>query len=139
MATWKDVVVSRESPLAEAIARIDASALQVALVLNPDGTLEGVVTDGDIRRTILRGQGLQIPVSEVMNLNPTTIPLSAPRDQMLAVMRRKVIHHLPLVDEVGRVVGLVTLDELISATERPNWVVVMAGGRGTRLHPLTDT
>jgi NDP-sugar pyrophosphorylase family protein len=56
---------------------------------------------------------------------------------MLALMRRKVIHHLPLIDEDHRLVGLATLDDLVGAVERPNWVVLMAGGLGTRLHPLT--
>lgn len=138
MSEWRSVVVSQEASLGDAIAKIDASALQVCLILNTNGTLAGVLTDGDIRRVILRGQGLQIPVSEAMNHNPTTVPTSTPRDEMLALMRREVIHHLPLVDEAGRVVGLSTLDELIGAAERPNWVVLMAGGPGTRLQPLTD-
>ena len=138
MTKWKDVVVSPETPLSEAIERIDASALQVVLVLNPDGRLAGVVTDGDIRRSILCGRGLQISVSETMNRKPTTVSGSTPRDEMLALMRRKSIHHLPLIDEESQVVGLVTLDELIGVAERPNWVVLMAGGLGTRLQPLTD-
>jgi dTDP-glucose pyrophosphorylase len=138
MANWNDVVVSPETPLTDSIVKIDASALQVALVLNGNGTLAGVVTDGDVRRAILRGQGLQVPVAEVMNCNPTTVSAFTPRDEMLALMRRKGFHHLPLVDEAGRVVGLVTLDELIGAAVRSNWVVLMAGGLGTRLQPLTN-
>ncbi len=138
MENWKDVIVSPETPLGSAIAKIDASALQAALALNADGTLAGILTDGDIRRAILRGQGLQIPVSEAMNRTPTVALVSTPRDEILALMRLKVFHQLPLVDDVGRVVGLVTLDELIGAKERPNWVVLMAGGLGTRLQPLTD-
>ena len=138
MGHWKDVVVFPETPLSSAIAKIDASALQVTLVLNADGTLAGVLTDGDFRRAVLRGQSLQIPVSEAMNRTPIMVLASTPRNEMLALMRLKVLHHLPLVDDAGRVVGLATLDELIGATERPNWVVLMAGGLGTRLQPLTD-
>jgi dTDP-glucose pyrophosphorylase len=138
MANWKDVIVSPETPLADAIAKVDASGLQVALVLAPDDSLLGILTDGNIRRAILAGKGLQVPVSEVMNPQPTAVPASTLRDEMLALMRRMTIHHLPLIDDAGRVVGLVTLDELIGASERPNWVVLMAGGLGTRLQPLTD-
>ncbi|MDO8438144.1 MAG: nucleotidyltransferase family protein [Nitrosomonadaceae bacterium] len=138
MENWKDVIVSPETPLGDAIAKIDASGLQVALVLNADGTLAGVLTDGDIRRAILRGKGLQIPVSETMNRTPTTVPASAPHDEKLTLMRRMTLHHLPLVNDTGRVVGLETLDELIGAVERLNWVVLMAGGLGTRLQPLTN-
>lgn len=138
MANWKDVVVSPDTPLGDAIAKIDASGLQVALVLAPDGSLLGILTDGNIRRAILASKGLQAPVSEVMNKQSTTIAASTPRNQMLALMRRRVLHHLPLIDEAGLVIGLATLNDLIGATERPNRVVIMAGGLGTRLRPLTD-
>ncbi|MDT9198033.1 nucleotidyltransferase family protein [Limnospira sp. PMC 1042.18] len=134
---WQDVVVSPETSLREAIARMNTSALQVGLVLDTNQNLAGILTDGDVRRAILAGISLDIDVSKVMNPNPTTISLLASRTDMLALMRRKVIHHLPIVDEKDRVVGLATLDDLIGAVERPNWVVLMAGGLGTRLRPLT--
>lgn len=137
MANWKDVIVSPETPLADAIAKVDVSGLQVALVLAPDNRLLGILTDGNIRRAILAGKNLRVLVSEVMNPHPTAIPVSTPREEMLALMRKTTIHHLPLVDDGGRVVGLATLDELIGSAERPNWVVLMAGGLGTRLQPLT--
>lgn len=138
MTDWKNIVVSPNTPLKDAIARIDASGIQAALVLDADGVLNGVLTDGDIRRAILRGEDLQTSTADVMNPDATSVLAQKPRDEMLALMRRKGIHHLPLVDEVGRVVGLVTLDELVGAVERPNWVVLMAGGLGSRLQPLTD-
>jgi dTDP-glucose pyrophosphorylase len=138
MSRWQDVVVSAETPLKDAIAKIDASRLQVALILGPDGRLLGILTDGDIRRAILAGKGLQVPVGEVMTSRPTSVSALTSRDEMLALMRRRVFHHLPLVDDAGRVVGLATLDELIGVAARPNWVVLMAGGLGTRLLPLTD-
>lgn len=138
MENWKDVVVSPETLLGDAIAKIDASGFQVALVLAPDDCLLGILTDGNIRRAILAGRSLQVPVSEVMNPQPTVVLASTPRDEKLALMRRMTFHHLPLVDDAGHVVGLATLDELIGSTERPNWVVLMAGGLGTRLKPLTD-
>ncbi|MGH8249558.1 MAG: nucleotidyltransferase family protein [Steroidobacteraceae bacterium] len=135
---WKEAVVSPDTQLAAAIARIDAAGLQVALVLNAAGELAGIVTDGDVRRAILSGRGLDVPVAEAMNRSATAISESADSREMLALMRRKVIHHLPLTGSDGRVVGLVTLDELTGAIPRPNWVVLMAGGLGTRLHPLTN-
>ena len=138
MADWKDVIVSPETPLGDVIAKIDASSLQVALVLAPDSCLLGILTDGNIRRAILTGKSLLVPVSEVMNPRPTVVPASTSRDEKLALMRRMTIHHLPLVNDAGRVVGLTTLDELIGAVDRPSWVVLMAGGLGTRLQPLTD-
>jgi dTDP-glucose pyrophosphorylase len=136
-ANWQDIVIPPDTPLGEAIAKIDRSGFQVAVVLNPDQTLAGILTDGDIRRAILAGKTLQVKVSDVMNSRPTAVPVSMPRNKMLALMRRKVIHHLPLIDGERRLVGLATLDDLIGAVDRPNWVILMAGGLGTRLHPLT--
>lgn len=137
MKDWKEVVVSREVLLREALAKIDKSGLQLALVLNSDGTLAGVLSDGDVRRAILTGKTVDIPVAEVMNPQPTVALASIPRGKMLELMQRLEIHHLPLVSPENQVVGLVTLDALVGAVERPNWVILMAGGLGTRLHPLT--
>lgn len=136
-ANWKETVIYPETSLGEAIARIDKSALQVAVILNTDQTMAGILTDGDIRRAILAGKSLEIKVIEVMNATPTTVPMSMPRSEMLALMRRQTIHHLPIIDENRRLIGLATLDDLVGVVERPNWVVIMAGGLGTRLHPLT--
>lgn len=135
--TWKSVVVSPQTKLAEVIAKVDKSGLQVALVATEDGRLAGILTDGNVRRAILAGKGLDVAVEEVMQRSATTMPLGTSRGELLATMRRLVIHHLPLVDEAGVLSGLVTLDELIGVTHRPNWVLLMAGGLGTRLHPLT--
>lgn len=138
MIDWKNIVVSHKTPLKDTIARIDASGVQLALVLEADGRLAGVLTDGDIRRAILRGQSLETATGEVMNTQATSVLATTSREEMLALMRRKGIHQLPLLEETGRVVGLATLDQLIGAVERPNWVVLMAGGLGTRLRPLTE-
>jgi dTDP-glucose pyrophosphorylase len=137
MSDWKEVVVSYDLPLRDAIERIDQASLQVALVLDAEGRLLGVLTDGDIRRAILKSLDLNTPTGLVMNTHATTAPLGTSREEMLAIMRRRAFHHLPLVDQDGRVAGLATLDELIGAAQKPNWVVLMAGGLGTRLHPLT--
>jgi dTDP-glucose pyrophosphorylase len=135
---WKQVAVGPKTPLREVIAAIDASSLQVALVLNDEGRLMGVLTDGDIRRAILRGDNLDTAIELVMNPQATCVPAGMPREEMLAMMRRHAFHHLPLLDDDNRVVGLATLDQLIGAARRSNPVVLMAGGLGTRLHPLTQ-
>jgi len=137
MNDWQSVIIKCDTSLREAISKINTSALQVALVLSPDQTLAGVLTDGDIRRALLAGKNLQTSVLEVMNPHPIVAPVSMTQSKMLSLMRRHVLHQLPLIGENNQVVGLVTLDDLIGAINRPNWVVLMAGGLGTRLHPLT--
>lgn len=138
MTTWKDIVVSPQTTLGEAIARVDSAGTQLVIVLDPSHRLAGILTDGDIRRAILREKSLASPVAEAMNPSPLVAKADTPKDQILALMRRHVVHHLPLVDGEGHIVDLATLDDLIGAVERPNWVVLMAGGLGSRLRPLTE-
>ena len=137
MKQWQHVVVAPDASLRDAIACIDRSGLQLALVVDAEGRLLGVLSDGDVRRAILRGCELNVPAGTVMNAHPTTAPAATPAAELLALMRRRVLHHVPLVDEAGRVVDLATLDALTGMAERPNWVVLMAGGLGTRLGNLT--
>ena len=139
MANWQQVVVKPETRLAETIARVDASALQIALVVEGSGRLVGVVTDGDIRRAILRGATLEAPIESVMNPQPKVLRTGATREEILAYMRLHVLHHVPIIDRGGKLVDLALLDDLLGARQLPNWVVLMVGGKGTRLRPLTDT
>lgn len=135
---WKQVLVSPETSVLDAIGIIDKGALQIALVVDQNGRLLGTVTDGDIRRGLLKGVGLSAAIQEIMNPNPVTALAHEPRDTVLAIMKLKRIHHMPILDEQGRVVHIETLDQLIQSREHDNWVVLMAGGLGTRLRPLTD-
>jgi dTDP-glucose pyrophosphorylase len=119
------------------MARIDKASLQIALIAGEDGRLLGTVTDGDIRRGILRGHGLDDPIDRVMNPNPMTVRNREDPDTLLALMRTAQVRHVPVIDESGTLVGLETLEDLISPPERDNAVVLMAGGMGKRLMPLT--
>lgn len=138
MKDWRDTVVSPNTPLREAIVRIDTCGMQLALVLDENEKLVGLLSDGDVRRAILKEVHLEVPVAEVMNKAPATAHATSSSNEQLNLMRRKVLHHLPLVDDEQRVVGLATLDALTGILERPNWVVLMAGGLGQRLRPLTE-
>jgi dTDP-glucose pyrophosphorylase len=138
MSKWQDVLSPSTATLAQIIARIDASAHQIALVVDSDGRLIGVMTDGDIRRAILRGLPMTTSVLEVMNNKPLSAKEGTPSRELLALMRRHVVHQIPIVDRDNRVVSLALIDDLIGAREKPNWVVLMAGGLGTRLRPLTE-
>jgi len=122
----------------EAIGVIERGSRQIALVVDAGDRLLGTVTDGDVRRGILRGVQMDSPVSAIMNRQPRTIGPGASREQELAVMRELQINQLPVVDSEGRVIALETLGELLRSARLGNWVVLMAGGLGTRLRPLTD-
>lgn len=137
----KDILLYSVHPgdtLLFALAKLNKSSAQILLVLDIDGTLLGVVTDGDIRRYILRKQDLETPVESVMNRDFTAVqPHEA--HKALDIMREKSIQQMPVVDGAGRVMDLILLSDLLGkrVNARENPVVIMAGGKGTRLSPLT--
>jgi dTDP-glucose pyrophosphorylase len=138
MKDWKKTLIAPSKPIMEAMQIIDKSALQIALVIDDDARLVGVVTDGDIRRGILRGVPLDQPISEIMYRNFTSATQKSSRDEIIEMMKKKELHQIPVLDEYGRVIGLKGLVDLIDVPETDNWVVLMAGGIGSRLRPLTD-
>ncbi|NML46875.1 alcohol dehydrogenase [Ramlibacter sp. G-1-2-2] len=138
MNDWRQTLLEPERTVREAIACIDRSALQIALVVGPQQRLLGTVTDGDVRRAILRGSSLDAPVSEVMNKAPTVAQAGEDLRTRLPEFRTRQIHRIPIVDAAGSVVGLQLLEELAAPQQRDNCVVLMAGGLGARLRPLTD-
>jgi len=135
---WKSVLVGPQTPAIDVVRLIDSSRLQIALVVDDGGRLLGTLTDGDVRRALIAGTSLEAPVSELMFRTPTTAPPEADREALLTLMQAKVLRQIPIVDADGRVVGLESMMDLLARRELPNAVVLMAGGRGQRLKPLTD-
>lgn len=133
------VLLNTESSLLDTLRAIDDSALEIALIVDAGRRLLGTVTDGDIRRGLLRGTPLDAPIRLLMNQKPVTAAVSTPDDELLYIMSQRSIKHLPLIDTKYRVMGLKRLQELIAKRPRPNWAVIMAGGRGKRLGTLTDS
>jgi dTDP-glucose pyrophosphorylase len=127
-------VVAADATLRDAVAAIDAGDARIAFVCNGQGALVGTITDGDIRRALLRGADLGAQVSEAMNAHPIVAPVGTKRARAHALMRKHGILQLPLVDSAGRVAELVLFAPEATDTV---WVVLMAGGEGRRLHPLT--
>jgi dTDP-glucose pyrophosphorylase len=139
MKDWRKTLIVPSTPIMEAIRLIDASSLQIALVVDEKSRLLGVVTDGDVRRAILNGVSLDNPVQLIMCRDITTANKLASREELLNLMKKKDLKHMPLVDENGSIVDLKMIIDLIDAPKKDNWVVIMAGGLGARLQPLTDT
>ena len=138
MSNWRDALVSSSTSLRQTIEAITEGSLQIALVVDSENKLLGTVTDGDIRKAILAGKDLDITAGEAMRSQPITSASKTPRAAILKLMREKRIHQMPLLDDQGRVVDVLTVDDMIGAAHKPNAVVIMAGGLGTRLHPLTE-
>lgn len=132
-----DVMIHGDSSLREALQRIDAGGIQLAIVVDADDKLVGTVSDGDIRRGLLRGLTLESRVRECTNEKPMSVPAGTDDAEILRILRRSHLHQMPVIDAAGRVVDLKVLDDLIDVPDRPNLVVMMVGGLGERLGSLT--
>lgn len=137
MAQISKYLVAETASIFETIRAIGDGNLQVALVCR-DGKLLGTATDGDIRRAILASVPLDSPISAVMNRTPITARVGISSMAALTLMRQRSIHQLPVLDADGKVVEVKLIDDLAVPAQSDHWVVLMAGGLGSRLRPLTD-
>lgn len=126
------------TPALEAMRIIDRGAAQIALVVDEHQRLLGTLTDGDIRRGLLHGETLEAPAERLMNRNFRFVRSSEDQAMVLGMMRREVLRQIPVLDENDRVVKLLLLHELLNPSQISNSVVIMAGGKGTRLRPHTE-
>ncbi len=133
-----------DASLINAVRAIESSRRRMAVVVSEDGQLLGTLTDGDIRRHLLADGNLEAPVSEAMNPNPLTAENGRSEGYMKDLMRRGNIIALPLLDSNGKYIRLIHLMDLgeeihTSDVSGFSFAVIMAGGEGTRLRPLTNT
>jgi dTDP-glucose pyrophosphorylase len=135
---WKDAVISTSSTIKSAIEQLNQVGMKIALVLDPDQKLIGTVSDGDFRRGMLNGLTLADSVEKIMNSNPRTIDQKASRIQVLDLMENTKIMQIPVVNEKNQVVGLHLWEEMSVKAKYSNVMVIMAGGKGSRLHPQTE-
>ena len=138
MKNWRDALISDSASLRDAVAQMSNTGWQIAVVVKSGDRLAGVLTDGDIRRAILQGMDLSVPITQAMNAKPVTMDSRTPVSSIRAKMRQEAFHFIPLIDSDGVVQGVATIDQLVGEEDRPNPVVIMAGGLGKRLHPLTE-
>lgn len=139
MNNWKQITVPDHTPLEDAITTLDKGGQRIVLVTDDSDRLLGTLTDGDVRRALLRHLPLTTPVGEVMCTTPQVAQQHWSREKILTVMETTRLLQLPVVDDDGRVIGLETLHELLDRKHIDNPVFLMAGGFGTRLYPLTKT
>ncbi len=138
MKDWKKAVLRDSATMRDAMEAIDRGALQIVVIVDEKYRLAGTVTDGDIRRGILKGLPFTASVRQIMRCKPKSAKVDQTRGDILGLMKQKKIRQIPVLDNGGKVVGIEVLDELLTPPSRENWVVLMAGGLGARLRPLTD-
>jgi dTDP-glucose pyrophosphorylase len=135
---WRTALIPVEATVQQAIRNLNDSGLQIALVVGPNGVLIGTVTDGDIRRGLLRGLELGSPIEGILNQTPLVAPPKLGRELVLQLMKANKVRQLPIVDAQRKILGLHLFDELMESPQRPNLMVIMAGGQGNRLRPHTE-
>lgn len=118
---------------------LDSGAVGIALVVNKSGRLVGTLTDGDVRRALLKGAMLDSPLMPYVRTEFIAVSPAAGRTEVLDLMQARLIDQIPIVDKAGRLTGLHLLHQVLGAAERPNVAVIMAGGQGVRLRPVTAT
>ena len=131
-------VVPDTASVKSVVENLTSSGLRLSLVVSPAGALLGIVSDGDIRRGLLAGEGLDSPATAVMNRSFAFAPSAAPVPELKRIVRSREVTHLPLVDQDGKLAGLFIDQPDERGTGRDNTVVIMAGGVGMRLRPLTE-
>jgi len=134
---WKKTLIHKTATVQDTIKTIDENQMLVAFIIDEEQKLLGMVTDRDLRRGLLKRISLDAPVTEVINARPTTVSVNMTRIEVLELFTQTGFRHLPVIDPEGKLVDVVYLNDLPNNHHQDSWVVLMAGGLGSRLAPLT--
>lgn len=131
-------VLPPNSTIEDAMRSLDRSGAEISLVVDAEGMLLGTVTDGDVRRALLSGASLSEPAANCMNRRFAAVRPTSGRAEVMDLMQARKLSGIPVIDHSGRLIGLHLIHEIVGRHARPNWAVIMAGGFGSRLWPLTE-
>ncbi len=138
MTDTSKLIIAPNASIREAIKTIDDGACKIALVTNTAGNLLGTISDGDIRRAILKGVDLDTNIKDVYCSTPIKATVDTTKIELKALAKKHSILRIPIVDEYNKLIALNTIEELSYSELKNNKVILMVGGLGTRLRPLTD-
>jgi dTDP-glucose pyrophosphorylase/predicted transcriptional regulator len=131
------IKISKNSTIREALKAISQDSLRIAVVVDKKDKLVGTLTDGDIRRGLLKGLSMESSVDSIVSKNPVVVKKKDSEKDILKIAIAKKIYQIPVINNSGKIVGIYTLDEFIVPKKKLNKIIIMAGGKGTRLRPLT--
>ena len=137
MRHWERTLIGPEATFRDALISIDATGAGIALIAEADRRLLGVLSDGDLRRALIRGAGLEDAAIAGANREPFCIDQHQDRSATLTMLRTHGLRQLPVLDAGRRVIGLTTISDFLNIPTRTNPVIIMAGGKGERLAELT--
>ena len=135
---WALTILPVGSSIRQAVQVLNETSLKIVLVTDTNEVLVGTVSDGDIRRGLLKGLELTSTIDSIVHRDALVVPPEVSREVVLQLMTANKIQQIPIVDENKHVIGLHLWDQISAPTARANIMVIMAGGKGTRLHPQTE-
>lgn len=138
MKNYENILLNLNSTIKEAMKIINSGSMKIAIVIDKNKKLLGTVSDGDIRRGLLNNLSLDDIVEKIIFKTPTVCKLEDTKEKILEVALEKKIYQIPIVDSEGKLVGIEEVDELLRPKYKTNKAVLMVGGLGTRLRPLTE-
>jgi dTDP-glucose pyrophosphorylase len=135
---WRKAILPESSTIGQVIRNLDQVAIKIVLVVDEANRLVGTISDGDIRRGLLKGLDLNSSIVSIVHYNALVVPQEISRDMVMQLMVANKVQQIPIVDGQQQLVGLHLWDEITTPPERINMMVIMAGGKGRRLLPHTE-
>jgi len=135
---WEKCILKHDDIIELAVKLLDSESSRIVLVVNKNEQLVGTITDGDVRRGLIRHVSLKAKLSEIMYKSPVTSSINDDKDIILSKMKKYDLVHMPITDSCNKIVGLETMRHILERNTYDNPVFLMAGGFGARLKPLTD-
>ena len=132
-----EIKINQNASIKQALKVIDKGAIKVAVVLSDDGLLLGMLSDGDIRRALLKGMSLDDSITSIINRDPVVANIDDTKERILELANEKKLHQIPIISN-GKLIGIQDIREFLAPKNKPNKVILMVGGLGTRLRPLTN-
>ena len=136
--TWCQAILPEDSSIGQAILNLDKCGIKIVLVVNQSTELVGTISDGDIRRGLLKGLDLESPIKSIIRHNALVVPPEMSDEMVMQLMVANKIQQIPVVNEQQHVLGLHLWDEMTIPPIRENIMLIMAGGKGERLMPHTE-
>ena len=137
MKNWQKAIIKSNVTLEDVIKNLSENSFRISLVVDSEGTLLGTIADGDIRRAFLRGSNLNSSIKNIINKNPIVASSELSHSEILNLMIKNKVLQIPIVDHNNQITDLSLWDELKSPIKLNNKMIIMAGGKGTRLQPHT--
>ena len=138
MKNIKNLEIFKDSTVKQALKVISKGGIKIAIVIDKKGKFLGTLTDGDIRRGFLKGLGVNSSINSIYFKKPIIAKMTDTKEKLLKLAISKQIYQIPVVNNNGKVVRMHVLEELIKIKKKTNKIIVMAGGKGMRLRPLTE-